>query len=201
MVLLSFTLSVVYFRAGVIFRVLFFILLTSFLTEAAAIIILRSGGGLALLYTVSIIIHNCLWLYMLRVALPGSKGWGIILGAYILFCFFNLAFLEGFGSFNHYTLISGAFLYVVLFSFYSLKTLLAEDDAFFNKKEYILLFAPVLLFLGMSFVFGFKSERLADTKVFATVGLYDIVISFVNLIYYLAIITYILKTRKVQNAE
>ncbi|HLA56560.1 MAG TPA: hypothetical protein VK623_10690 [Flavobacterium sp.] len=117
---------------------------------------------------------------------------------FLAFSIINLLMFEGFSRFNFYTFIIGALLYIVLFiqdSFYRLKH---EDFAFFQSNNYLLLFAPILLFLGLSFVFGFKSHSLNSTVIFGNVKLYGFIVCFVNIVYYVLINIYVNREKKMK---
>jgi hypothetical protein len=149
--------------------------------------------------SISILFHHSLWLLILKDSVHFAKivMWSII--SFIIFGLCNLFFFEGWQHFNYYTFTLGAFLYLILFiieSFYQLKR---ENFTFFLSNNAILLLAPVLFFIGLSFMFAFKSKVISTTIIFGSVELYTVIIYFVNIVYYSLINLYIYREKKVAN--
>ena len=115
---------------------------------------------------------------------------------YIIFSIINWLAIEGSSGFNYYTFVVGAFLYLIFFIIESFYRLSKEDFAFFLANDFILLLAPILLFLGLSFMFGFKSKLVTSTMLFPNIKLYDAIVYFVNVVYYVLLNMYIYKERK-----
>lgn len=198
-VTLSYFLS--FFNAGIKNHIrLLAALFTCFMTEIGAMVLiyLDNYEAIGLLYSISVLIHHGIWLYILV-----DSGKNIVLKSVVpvfaIFGVLNLFFLEGARQFNYYTFVMGTLLYVVIFIGMSFKNLKAENFGFFQSNNYILLFAPVMLFLGMSFTFSFRSHELSSTIVFKDVDLYAFLNSLVNIIYYGSIILYIYKAKKMKN--
>lgn len=169
------------------------ILFICFVNEFVALILKAQGLPIDNLFNINIIIHNSLWLLIIGCFLNNTK---ILCIAYIFFGFVNLLFFEGFSKFNYYTFVFGALLYTSIFIYLSFKQLKRENLSFFLSNDYILLFAPVLFFLGLSLMFSFKSKLLTSTYIFDGIKLYTFINYFVNIIYYFFISLYIYKEKK-----
>ena len=152
-----------------------------------------------LLFTISVFLHNSFWLFLLSKSIRKSAIFLPLFCCYILFSILNLFFMEGIEKFNFNTFIIGAFLYLVLFIYGSFHELKKENYNFFLANQYLLLFAPVLYFFGLSFVFGFKSRMLTETIIFGDVSLYEFIISFVNIVYYSLVNIYIYREKKMNH--
>lgn len=181
-------------------RLLFAIITISVATEILSLILTYIGVKTGLLYTVSVVMHNSLWLILLTKDFLIKKAVIILLLSFLLVSILNFLFYEGSINFNNYTFIIGAFLYIVIFIYESFYQLKYDNFSFFSSNNYILLFAPVLFFFGLSFIFGFKNKELAATVVYGKVELYSFIGSFVNFIYYTLINIYIYKEKQQENA-
>ena len=171
-------------------KLIFAILLFSLLNEIVTIIMIVNRIDYSSLYSFSAIIHNTLWLLLLRNVIQ-SKILSLFTGVYIVFAIINLYVLEGMGNFNNYTFVSGGFLYVLFFTIESFRQLKNENLDFFMSNDFLLLFSPILFFLGLSFYFGFENSALGDVKIIGDVQLYGFIIYIVNIVYYLSIILFI----------
>lgn len=177
-------------------KLLFIILTVMTLTEILSSLLLYFSFNIDVLYTLSIIAHNGLWLYLIYILANHPKGLLYSGAVFLVFAVSNLLFLEGYNSFNHYTFIVGALTYIVSFIVISFRELRAERFLFFRQNQFLLLFSPILFFFGLSFVMGFRSKELASTPVLKDFNLYQVVGYFVNLIYYSLLNLYIFKERK-----
>ncbi len=183
-------------------KILMSILTFSIIIEIAVFTLCVYGNNevaVSILYSSNAILHNSLWLFMMVHVLDKPYVYKMIIPFYVVFGIVNLFFFQGFSKFNHYTFILGALLYLILFineSFYLLKK---ENLTFFQSNDYLLLFAPIVFFLGYSLISGFNNQELSKTEVLGTMSLYDLVGYFINLIYYSIIIIYISKEKKHRN--
>lgn len=149
-------------------------------------------------YSVSFIFHNTLWLLILKYFY--KKGWfTYAIGAYLAFSIFNLFFIEGTKNLNYNTFIAGAFMYLAFFVYLSFYQLKQENLNFFLSKDYILLLAPVLFFIGLSFLFGFGDLKLLKIVIIGNIDIYNLIQTFINSIYYALLIIYIYKERGGKN--
>ncbi len=182
-------------------KILLLILLTSLTTEVLASVFLyfKQNVHIKLLYSVSVPIHNCLWFIVLKKIINNTSVIKLFIFGYILFFTCNFILIEGSKSFNHYTFIVGALLYISIFIYESFYQLKAENFKFFLSNEYILLSSPVIFFFGLSFIFGFKSEQLAQKTLLLNVRLYEFIMYFVNIIYYTLINIYIYREKKLKH--
>lgn len=169
------------------------ILSICFINEFVALILKAQGLPIDNLFNINIIIHNTLWLMIIGSFLNETK---IIIVAHIVFGLVNLLFFEGLSKFNYFTFVFGALLYTTIFIYLSFKHLKKENLSFFLSNQYIILFAPVLFFLGLSCMFSFKSKELTSTYIFDGIKLYTFINYFVNFIYYFFINFYIYKEKK-----
>lgn len=177
-------------------KLLLYILALSFFTELINTFLKYKMLPYGTFTTLSVITNAILWMLILHQVFRIKRG---ISMAMILFCVFaviNLFFMEGYTKFNYYTFVLGSFLYVILFIYESFYQLKKENFYFFQSNKYILLFSPILLFLGLSLMFSFKSFSLTSTKIIGEVKLYTFVNIFVNVIYYISLNYYILKEKK-----
>lgn len=179
-------------------KLLLSILSVSFITELVAVILICTDNRtlIGTLYSLSVLLHHGLWLYLLISSVYKSKYLYYVLVSFILFGVYNLYFLEGVVKFNYLTFIVGALLYIIIFIYQSFLQLKQENFPFFQSNNYLLLFAPILFFFGMSFMFGFRSNEITSAIIFADIKLYKVINQFVNCIYYLLLIVYIYKEKK-----
>lgn len=175
------------------------IIFTCTLTEIITFVFQKYNYNFGLVYTISIIIHNLLWIYILLTCIKRTTLYAPIFFSYILFAIVNVVFIDGYLEFNIYTFVLGAILYLVLFIFENVKQLKAENFSLFISQESLLLYAPLSLFITISAVMGFQDIKLADTKIVGEITLYTLINTFGNLIYYTLINIYIYKTKGVQN--
>jgi hypothetical protein len=144
----------------------------------------------AALITIVTILHHGLWLAMLSRGTAYSKAIYFAIAAFVTMAVLNLTSFEGTEHFNYYTFVFGSFLYIGFFIIESYRRLRNEDLPFFLSIEYVLFFSPVLLFFGLSFMFGFKSKILTSAQIL-DYKLYDIIVPAVSVIYYSAVNIYL----------
>jgi hypothetical protein len=63
----------------------------------------------------------------------------------------------------------------------------------------LLLFCPVMFFLGLNFILAFKSTSISSTKIFWDVTLYQLINYPVNIIYYTLINVYMFTEKRNKN--
>jgi hypothetical protein len=146
--------------------------------------------------TITTIIHTVLWLLILKKSVRFPRIVTGLMLVFITFSLSNVFFIEGWILFNCYTFILGAFMYLIVFlieSFYQLKQ---ENFSFFFSNQFLLLMVPVLLFIGLTFMFGFKSHEVISTVFFGKIELYRIIILIVNIVYYTLLNIYIYREKK-----
>ncbi|MDR6966138.1 hypothetical protein J2X31_000131 [Flavobacterium arsenatis] len=175
---------IAYKRNNKLHHILLSILFVSLTSEVACLIFLYHKINISLVYSITTLFHHSLWLLLLFKITKRKMLGRIVMTVFLTYGIINLVSFEGLQKFNYNTFIFGAFLYLIFFivdSFYRLKK---EDFGFFLSNNYILLFAPVLFFLGLSVIFGFKNHELSETVVFGDVQLYTVIGYFVNIVYY-----------------
>jgi hypothetical protein len=143
-----------------------------------------------------VVLHMILWFLILS---EKSKFRKLILSLtlfYSVFWLVDFLLVAKIYSFCVYSFILGAFLYLGLFIYQSFYELKNDNLTFFTDNDYVLQSAPILLFLGLSFVLGFESKVLLKTLIFGTTNLYQFISYFVNIVYYTIINVYIFKEKK-----
>ena len=143
-----------------------------------------------------ILFHNFTWFYIIRKKkdiLLFKDFYFFLLVIISLLTFINTSI---FNEFNYYNFIFGALAYTFIFIIESYKNLKNSSLIFFTSNNFILLFAPILFFLGMSFLLGFKSKSINSILVFGDLTFYMLINYSVNIIYYTLINIYIYKERK-----
>ncbi len=173
------------------------ILFVCVITETISTLLIYSGhyAAVGLLYSITVIIHHSIWLVILVDGVKGTLP-KLLIPLFIVTGLVNLAYFEGMQHFNYYTYVLGALIYVAFFLGLSFKNLKEEKFEFFQSNTYILLFAPVMLFLGLSFIFCFSSFELSATVIFNETKLYNVINYLVNIVYYTFIVVYIYKDKK-----
>jgi len=175
--------------------ILFYIFLLSFTNELLSLIFRYFTIPLFLSGTIYVVTNNLLWLlilYQISVLKRAIIG-GIIL--FILFAIYNFFFIEGLYLFNSNSFVFGSMLYVILFIFDSFYELKKENLSYFLSNNYILLFSPVMFFIGFSLLFGFKNNEIDKIKCFNNLNLYECISYFSNIIYYTLINIYIYRSK------
>ncbi len=181
-----------------LFKQLLFIIFISILNEVILNFQYCSNKTIiGLNTTLYVIFLYVLWCFILFK--KKTKFNNIIIFCYILFSIINLFYIESWKIFNFNVFIVGALIYVISFLKICYFNLSKENFAFFQSNYFMLIFSPVLFFLGMSLMFSFRNKPLLSTNVFG-IQLYTLVNYTVNIIYYALINLYIYKERKQKNA-
>lgn len=179
-------------------KVLFTLLLVCLLTEVLSIILIEKKIFFLLLYSISFIFHHSIWLFLICNYINNKKLAYVVLVLFIGFSIFNILYIEK-TKLNCYTFILGAMFYLILFIYKSYLELKLENLSFFKTNDYLLLFAPVIFFFGLSFIFSFRDLPIKNTFIFYDLKLYTFISYFVNIVYYALINIYIYKERKLKN--
>jgi hypothetical protein len=178
----------------ILVKILFISLIIEFTNSILILFDIPFGRFMSL----GIIMYYYYWLIILKKSIRNAYYTDFLTLMFVLFGIINFIFLES-TNFNYYTFVLGTIIYISIFIIESFHQLKKENLLFFQSNNYNLLFAPILLFLGMSFMFGFKSKILTSFIIIYNVKLYTLVIYFVNIIYYLLLNLYIYKERKLKN--
>lgn len=166
------------------------------LNEVLSIVFIVNGIPKGLLFTINVTIHHALWLALLTQTMQNFKYQIGIMAVFIGLAVMNVVCYEGFYDFNFNTFIAGAFLYLILFIYECFKQLKAENFDFFTDDVFVLLFSPVLFFVGFSFIFGFRSIDLSNTFISENITLHSLIAGAVNISYYALLNLYIFKQRR-----
>ncbi len=169
------------------------VLLVSLTTEIIYVFLFENESKL-LLYSISFIFHNSLWLLLILKVLKAKRKKFFLLWVFLFFSILNLFFFEG-RALNHFTFIFGAIIYVTYFISKSISFLKKEELVIFSTNDFLLIFSPIMFFLGLSFTLGF-GDKIRFIKIFNSVDLYTFIIDIVNCIYYGLLNIYIFKQRR-----
>ena len=180
-------------------KILLAILSISLINEVICFVFLYKKTDISLVYTINTFFHHSLWLFLLFTTTNRTTLFKIVLPIFLTYGIVNLLSLEGYQKFNYYTFIFGAFLYLIFFIWESFYRLKKEDFSFFLSNNYLLLFAPVLFFFGLSVIFGFKSRELSETVIFGETKLYTVIGYFVNIVYYGLINLYMYREKTIKH--
>lgn len=176
---------------------LFFIILFSILNEIALIYFKNLKLNIGLNTTIYCFINYILWfLILFKVNKLKSNFKRTVLLLFLSFAIFNMLFIESILKFNFNTFTLGAIIYVSLFIYLIINELKKENLIFFLSNEFVLIFTPVIFFLGFSLLFSFKDKELLYVKILKEITLFKFISHFVNIIYYSLINIYIYKERK-----
>jgi len=184
-----------YKRYNKLHRILLAILSVSLISEIVCFVLLYMKTDISLVYSINTLFHHSLWLLLLFSTTKRKALFKIVLALYLSYGIMNLIAFEGIQKFNYNTFIVGAFGYLFFFIWESFYRLKKEDFGFFTSNNYLLIFAPVLFFFGLSVIFGFKSRELSETVIFGDTRLYTVIGYFVNLVYYGLIIFYMYREK------
>lgn len=200
-VLITFFNSIFFLKLKQINNTLLLIIVSvSMLTEIICTILTNLNKSIVLAYSISFLVHNALWLFMISKDIMIKKATRTFLVAFIVFSLINMFFIEGVENLNNNIFIVGAFLYLIMFIYESFYQLKKENFSYFLSNHYLLLFSPILFFFGLSFAFAFKSRLLLYTVVMWDIELYYFIGYFVNFIYYTLINIYIYREKKLKHA-
>lgn len=154
------------------------------------------GEVLILNDNIYVLIHTILWFLILFEKSRFKKQIICIMFSFIVFWVIDFLFVAKVSHFCTNSFILGALFYLIIFTYQSFYELKNNNLTFFQNNDYLLQSAPILLFLGLSFVLGFKNKALQNTIIFGTINLYQFISYFVNIVYYTIINVYIFKEKK-----
>ena len=177
-------------------KYLFYILGISVIAEISNAYLKFNNLPYGTFTTLSVVINIILWLLILHMIFNAKKMIIATIVVFSLFALINILFMEGPLQFNYFTLILGAFLYILFFVFESFNQLKRDNFYFFQSNKYILIVSPIIFFLGLSLLFFFKSYSLTSTNIIENMKLYTYINIVINLVFYLFLNYYILKERK-----
>jgi hypothetical protein len=180
-------------------KLLLAILTVSVINEVLCGLFNHIGFSISNICTGYVIVNCFLWLTILKEVSHNKKIIQNGVYLFLFFAIFNLLLLDGLHYFNSYTFVFGALLYVLFFLYDSSNELRKENFDYFNSPTFILISAPVLFFIGFSFTFGFKTNKIDKIIIYNHITLYNFISWFVNFIYYSLILVYVYQNKKVKN--
>lgn len=142
-----------------------------------------------------VFVHNLIWLIIIKKFCLNKKLLDWVIVAFLLFNCILFFKINIFKEFSYDAFVLGALLYSVIFVFESYINLKNEKLSFFLSNEFIIVFAPIFFYFGLSLMFAFVSVAVTQTVIFKNIVLYEFVNYYVNFIYYLLINIYIIKNR------
>lgn len=147
-----------------------------------------------ILSNIYVILHAGLWFYIIKEYLSKKQALalGITWTGLTLYYVITINILDKF--YNRYFALT-SILYIILFFLLCIKRLKNEDLDFFNSNTFKLIAAPVIYFLGLSFMFGFDAKIFSEITI-ANIGIYELINFIVNVIYYTLLNYYIYKSVK-----
>lgn len=137
-----------------------------------------------------------IWLYLMSTWLDNVFSRYLILFLFLSFALINLLCIQGSKELNTNTFILGSFTYCILFLTVSFIRLKRDDLGFFESDHFLLQFAPVLFFVGFSFIFGFNDSPIKDTIILPGIDLYTFVSYLVNITFYTLLNIYCIRRFK-----
>lgn len=177
------------------------IITVSLLSEIGSLILVYHNASINYAYNTALLLHHTLWLLLIVRQFGYTKQLYLVPVSFFIFGVCNLIFGEGIDNFNCNTFIIGSFMYLIVFITESFRQLQRENFDFFSAPSYLMLFAPVMFFLGLSFEFSYRNYELGNSLVFGLVRLYTFISYFVNIIYYTFLIIYIIKINQPKYAK
>lgn len=158
-------------------------------------ILVRQGTSFTMNTNLYFILNNSLWLLLiLNKFHQRTKSVTVFfLMGLVLYTLLNHNIQE----IRFYTFfVITSVLYILLFLIICVRHLSDDKLDFFLSRELLLLFSPILFFLGMSFIFAFKSAVFSNTYLFHKVNIYTFINIIVNLVYYFLIGYYAYRTSR-----
>lgn len=178
---------------------LYAILWVSFGTEVVNSVLLYLDYSIRIAFSVSILFHHLLWLLLLLEYVTAKKGLRFAIISFVVFGVVNLVGIETVNKYNYYTFVYGALLYILFFIYESYIQLQQENVTFFISNSFIVLFAPLLFFFGLSLMFGFRDVRVTSTLIFGAVTLYNFMIHLVCIFYYTLLNIYLFREKSIRH--
>ena len=176
------------------------ILTLTFLVELVNSTLLFFDQSIGLSLNVYQILFFLIWFLLLSTIFNlKPQHLALFISPFILFSILNIIFFEGLFKFNYQTFVFGSILYLLVFIIQSFAYLQKEELTLFTSNNFLLLCAPLLFFIGMSFMFAFESKEVTSTLIYGDIKLYNCICFFVNIVYYSLLCLYIFKERKLQH--
>lgn len=179
-------------------NLIFQIILISIFNEIALIYFKYTNSKIGLNTTIYSFVNCLLWFKIICNIIDSNKKsvFYYVCLIFTLFCIVNVLFIEHWRIFNFNVFIAGSLIYLLLFGANCYKKYNENKLTFFQSNQFLLSFTPVIYFLGFSLIFCFPIKKLFTYIVYDKVILFTIISYFVNIIYYTLINIYIYKERK-----
>lgn len=190
-VVLSFVLGLILIEKK--YRIVKILLIVVFFTELITNVFSYLNKEFTIVYNISFILHNSVWIYIIFKELALKRKLFLVIG-FMFFGVINLLFIEK-DQLNYFTFIFGSLIYLFSYSYLIIKKLKNADIVYFQSNELILTTTPVLFFIGFSIMFAFQDIEIWNFKVFDSFYLYVLVSNFINSIYYILLLIFIIKQR------
>lgn len=168
------------------------------MNELISVIFINNNIPIQLNSNIYVLLSNGLWLYLLLLFFNKKPAFIILIT--ILLCIINMIFFETPYNFNYNSFLITAICYIVIYLLYSYKNLKNENLQLFQKNEFILISAPIIFFFGFAILIAFRDKNLTRYVVFRDITLYSITSFVSNFLYYILLLIYIYKERKIKNA-
>ncbi len=157
------------------------------------------------------ILNSILWIQIIIQYFSRKSAYIInfCLGVFIIYSLYQNSIVNNV-LYSYFVVTS--ILYIFLFFLLSIRSLKEENITFFQSLDFTLIFAPILFFLGMSFIFGFESTIFSKTYIFKGVKddslkcpnafnfkcltVYEIIAIIVNIVYYSLIGYFAFKSKR-----
>ena len=176
-------------------KYLFYILTISVFAELVNSYLNMNHLSYGTFTTFNLVSSIILWFLILHMIFETKRLLILSIVIFSLFALYNLLFVEGVHNFNYYTLIFGAFLYILFFVFECFFQLKKDNFYFFQSNKYILILSPVIFFMGLLVLFIVKSLALSSSAFRGDIMILPFVQVNVYLAFYLSLNYYILKER------
>ena len=176
-------------------KYLFYILTISVFAELVNSYLNMNHLSYGTFTTFNLVSSTILWFLILHMIFETKRLLILSIVIFSLFALYNLLFVEGVLNFNYYTLIFGAFLYILFFVFECFFQLKKDNFYFFQSNKYILILSPVIFFMGLLVLFIVKNLALSSSAFRGDIMLLPFVQVTVYLAFYLSLNYYILKER------
>lgn len=176
-------------------RILISIMTINFFSDTFTIFFLYKGYNILSLYNLYFFLHNFLWIYFSFKLNIGYSFLKNVLLFFLIFSLINFTIIEK-QNLNYNTFILGALIYIVSFIYISYFHLKNENLNYFLSNQYLLQTAPVLFFVGLTFVYAFRNSDMRNIIIYNKTDIYTFIGTIVNIIYYGLINLYIFKERK-----
>lgn len=197
-ILVTFLVFIKYYTKNKTNSYLFFILLLAIINETIDFFQIPKKLNTSIIINTYLVINHILWFLLMKHLTNLNKKINFTIILYVCLGLLNLFFYEGMDVCNVFTFILGSIFYIICFTYYCYEQLKKENLQFFLSNNFIILFSPILFFLGQSLILAYRGF-LNEYIVFGDVTIYNLINRFINIIYYMLIILFMYKEHKTKN--